>query len=77
MKMKINQVMDLCKVSTIKAKDFDEAILVVQVRVGKFEVKDVLLDGGSSVNIISLSLRKKFWLRKPQLASFVIYMANQ
>ncbi len=53
MKMKINQVMDVCKVSTIKAKDFDEAILIVRIRVGKFEVRDVLLNGGSSVNIIS------------------------
>jgi hypothetical protein len=31
MKMKPNQVMDVCKVNTVKAKDFDEAIPVVQV----------------------------------------------
>jgi hypothetical protein len=31
MKTKTNQVTDVCKVNTIKAEDFDEAILVVQV----------------------------------------------
>jgi hypothetical protein len=47
-------------------------MLVVQVQVGKFEVKDVLLDNGSSVNIISKSLKKKLELKKPQLAPFVV-----
>jgi hypothetical protein len=37
----------------------------------------VLLDGGFGVNIILKSLKKKFGLRKPQLALFVIRMANQ
>jgi hypothetical protein len=43
--MKTNQVTDVSKFSTIKAEYFDEAILVVQVWVGKFEIRDVLLDG--------------------------------
>ncbi len=77
MKMKTNQVTNVCKVNTLKAEDFDEAIPVVQVRVGKFETKDVLLDGGSGVNNISKSLKNKFRLRKPQLASFIVHMANQ
>jgi hypothetical protein len=72
MKMKTNQVMDVCKVNTIKVEDFDEAILVVQVQVGNFDVKDALLDKGSSVNIILESLRKKLGLRKPQPTSFVV-----
>jgi hypothetical protein len=38
-------------------------------------VKDVLLDGGSSVNIISVSL-KKLGLRKLKLAPFVVKMTN-
>ncbi len=59
MKMKTNQVMDVCKVSIVKIEDFDEAILVVQVQVNKFEVKNMWLDGGSGVNIILESLRKK------------------
>ncbi len=77
MKMKTNRVTDVCKVSTIKAKDFDEAITIVQVRVGKFEVGDVLLDGGFGVNIISKSLRKKLRLRKLQPTSFVVCMVDQ
>ncbi len=77
MKTKINQVTDVSKVNTIKVEDFDEAILVVQVRVGKFEVKDVLLDGGFGVNINSKSLKKKLGLRKSQPTSFIICMVDQ
>jgi hypothetical protein len=77
MKMKTNQMTNVCKVSTVRAEDFDEPIPIVQVRTGKFEIRDVLLDGGSNVNIISKSLRKKLRLRKPQLTSLVVCMANQ
>ncbi len=66
-----------CLQSNNKCEDFDEAMLIVQVRVGKFEVRDVLLDSGSSVNIISKSLRKKIRLRRPQSASFVVRMVDQ
>ncbi len=48
--------MDVCKVSTIKAENFDEAIPIVQVQVGKFEIRDVLLDRRYGVNVISKSL---------------------
>jgi hypothetical protein len=44
---------------------------------GKFEVRDVLLDGGSDVNIIYESLRKKLGLRLPQSAPFVVQMVDQ
>jgi hypothetical protein len=50
---------------------------IVQVRVGKFEVRDVLLDGGSNVNIIFESLRKKLGLKRLQLAPFVVQMVAQ
>ncbi len=63
-KIKKDQVADVCKVTT-KVKDFDEAMLVVQVQVGKFEVRNLLLDGGSNVNIISESLKKKLKLKRP------------
>jgi hypothetical protein len=63
-KMKEDQVIDVCKVTT-KVEDFDETMLIVEVRVGKFEVRDMLLDGGSSVNIIFKSLKKKLGLRIP------------
>jgi hypothetical protein len=58
-------VIDVCKVTIMKIKDFDEAMLVVQVWVGKFGVRNVLLDGGFGVNIISKNLRKKLGLKKP------------
>ncbi len=48
--------MDVCKVNTVNVKDFDEVVLVVQIQVGKFEIKNVLLDRGSSVNVTSKSL---------------------
>jgi hypothetical protein len=35
------------------------------------------MDYGSSVNIISKSLRKKLKLKRPQLAPFVVQMADQ
>jgi hypothetical protein len=63
-KMKVNQVVNVCKVTT-KVENFDEAMSIVQVRVGKFEIRDVLLDGGSGVNIIFENLRMKLELRRP------------
>ncbi len=77
MKMKTNRMTDVCKVNTIKDEDFEEVIPIVQVWIGKFEIRNVLLDGGSSVNIISRSLRKKLKLKKLQLTSFVVHMVDQ
>ncbi len=74
-KMREDQV-DVYKVTT-KIEDFDETMPIVQVRVGKFEVRDVLMDGGSGVNIIFESLRKKLRLRRLQLAPFVVQMVDQ
>jgi hypothetical protein len=56
MQIKTNQVMDVCKFNTIKVEDFDEAIPIVQVQVGMFEIRDVLLDRRFGVNVISNSL---------------------
>lgn len=50
---------------------------VVQIRVGKLGVKDVVPDGGFRINIISKELRKKLRLRRPQLAPFMVCMADQ
>jgi hypothetical protein len=63
LKIFLKKIVDVCKVTT-KVEDFDEAMPIVQVWEGKFEVRDVLLDGGSNVNIISKSLEKKFGLKK-------------
>jgi hypothetical protein len=70
-------IANVCKVTTTKIKDFDETILVVQVWFGKFGIKDVLLDGGSHVNIITYSLSKRFGLRKPQPTRFVVRIIDQ
>jgi hypothetical protein len=63
--MKEDEVAYVCKVIT-KVEDFDEVMPVVQVYVGKFEIRDVLLDGGYGVNIIFESLRRKLELKRPQ-----------
>jgi hypothetical protein len=74
--MKEDEVADVCKVIT-KVEDFDEVMLVVQVRVGKFEIRDVLLDGGFDVNLIFESLRRKLELKRPQSAPFGVRMVDQ
>jgi hypothetical protein len=70
------QIANVYKITTTKVEDFDEAIPVVQVRVGKFRVRDVLLNDKSSVNIIFESLKKKLVLRKPKLAPFIVRMVD-
>jgi hypothetical protein len=59
LKMGEAQIVDVYKVTTTPVEDFDEAIPIVQVRIGKFRVKDVLLNSGSNMNIISENLKKK------------------
>jgi len=76
LKMEEVQIADVCKITTIKIEDFDEAISVVQVCVGKFGVRDVLLDDTSNVNIIFKSLRKKFQLKKPKPTPFIVRMVD-
>jgi hypothetical protein len=49
----------MCKIGTHHKNDFDESMLVVQVSIGNCEIMDVLLDGGSGINIIFEHLRKK------------------
>jgi hypothetical protein len=50
----------------------DEVMPIVQVWMRKFEVRDVLLNGGSNVNIIFKSLKNKLGLRRPQSIPFVV-----
>jgi hypothetical protein len=44
---------------------------------GKNTVKDVLLDGGSNVNIIIEDLKKKLRLLIPKCVLYTLRMANQ
>ena len=50
---------------------------VIQVQVGKNFIEDVLLDGGSGVNIIIENLRVQLGLSKPKLAPYYMCMVNQ
>jgi hypothetical protein len=60
-----------------KIENFDKVMPIVQVRMGKFEIRDVLLDGGFNVNIIFFeSLRNKLRLRRLQLVPFVVQMVD-
>jgi hypothetical protein len=75
-KIKGREVVDVCKVTISKVEDFDKAIHVVQVRVRKLGMKDVVLDGGFRINIVSKELRKKLRLKRPQLAPFMVCMVD-
>jgi hypothetical protein len=52
LKMEETLIANVCKDTTTKIEDFDEAILVVQACVGKFGIRDALLDGEFGVNTI-------------------------
>jgi hypothetical protein len=55
----VKGVANAYKVITTKAKDFDKAMPVVEVRVGRLGVKDLLLDGRSKINIILIEKKLK------------------
>jgi hypothetical protein len=50
---------------------------IIQVQIGKNTLKDVLLDGGFGVNIITKQLKLKLGLPKPKLASYNLRMVYQ
>ncbi len=52
-------------------------MVVIQVQVGKSIVKDVLLDGGVSVNIIIENFITKLGLPKPRLVPYHLRMVDQ
>jgi hypothetical protein len=51
--MENEHVPPMCKIGTHHKNDFDKVMHVVQISIGNYEIVDVLLDGGSRVNIIS------------------------
>jgi hypothetical protein len=75
-KIKGREVVHVCKVTISKVEDFDKAMHVVQVRVRKLGMKDVVLDEGFRINIICKEFRKKLGLRMPQLAPFMVCMLD-
>jgi hypothetical protein len=55
----------VCKVGTHHKNDFDEVMPIIQISIGNYEIMDVLLDGGSKVNIIYEHLWRKLNLKRP------------
>jgi hypothetical protein len=51
-------------------------MVVIQVQIGKNTIEDVLLDGGSRVNIVTEQLRLRLGLPKPKLAPHNLRMAD-
>jgi len=57
--------------------EVDNQMVVIQVQVGKNIIVDVLIDGGTSVNIITENLRTKLGLPEPRPAPYHLIMVNQ
>jgi len=55
----------------------DNITIVIHTQIGKNIVKDVLLNGGCGVNIITKQLILKLGLPKPKLAPYNLRMAYQ
>ncbi len=49
---------------------------MIQVQFGKNFIDDVLIDGGSGVNIITKNLRVQLGLSKPNLTPYNLWMAH-
>jgi len=54
-----------------------QKMVVIQVQVGKNFIDDVLINGGSRVNIITKNVRIQLGLSKPNLVPYNLCMANQ
>jgi hypothetical protein len=52
-------------------------MVVIQVQVGKNFINDVLIDGGSRVNIITKNLGVQLSLSKPNLTPYNLHMMYQ
>jgi len=52
-------------------------MVVIRVQVKKKTIEDVLLDGGTSVNIITENLITKLGLPKPKLAPYHLRIVDQ
>jgi hypothetical protein len=56
--------------------EINNQMAVIQIQVGKNIVEDVLLDGGTNVNIKTKNIRTKLSLPKPRLIPYHLRMAN-
>jgi hypothetical protein len=64
------------KIDTSATK-VDNQMEVIQIQVGKNIIEDVLIDGRTSVNIITENLRTKLGLPKPRPAPYHLRMADE
>jgi hypothetical protein len=51
-------------------------MVVIQVHIAKNTIEDVLLDGGSGINIITEQLRLRLGLPKPKPTPYNLRMAD-
>jgi hypothetical protein len=61
---------------TVVLVAIDHQMAIIHVQVGKNFIEDVLLDGGSKINIIMEKLRVRLGLLKPKLESYNLYMVD-
>ena len=61
----------------VKAQDYDEEMPMITVVTKNRRVPNILIDGGSGVNIMTNALRKKLGLTNIEAAPFTIKMADQ
>jgi hypothetical protein len=52
-------------------------MVVIKIQVGKNMVEDILLDGGSNLNIMTKELQKWLGFPSPKLTPYTLWMANQ
>jgi hypothetical protein len=52
-------------------------MVIIQVQIGKNTIEDVLLSGGSRINIITKQLILRLGLPKPKLVPYNLRMVNQ
>ena len=60
----------------VNTTTLDPDAAVIHMQLGQFELSNVLVDGGSGVNVMSNKLREKMGLPFPKAAQFILRMAN-
>ena len=60
----------------VNATTLDPDAAVIHLQLGNHELTNVLVDGGSGVNVMSNHLRQQLGLPSPKLAQFILRMAN-
>ena len=64
------------EVIEVNATTLDPDAAVIHLQLGDHELTNVLVDGGSGVNVMSNHLREQLGLPLPKLAQFILRMAN-